>query len=430
MIIVFYVIFIITLSYTVLKKRKFDFFSIAVFSAFIYFFPGFLGVVRSGTGEILTIDNRVYICFITYLVMLQGMMLIADKKILKLGDKKIYSPIDYNDNLYSNSFENLSILVFELIGLVMMIYTIAHYGLSTGSFNKMELLSKTNKVTEYFKYIALFTFTYSFIAKGQFIRITRFLSLMLIGYTFLLGHRSFIVIGIIAIFMHYIGSVEPISVGKIIKDHPWAFISIIVSAVFFLFIKGVFAALMSGQYELVKSRLSSLEYYRNTFLESEANTITLNLQNVVTSGTTYPIGQYFMGLFGLIPIFGDKILNFFEYKSFETALNEQFNTQLSEGIGLGSTFLGEGYAIGNVIGVFFVLFLILILILFNISKRNNTQSIFSYVFFSIMLTYLTFYIHRNSLFFLLITGRAYLYIWFMAFIMKEFFQQIISINKT
>ena len=65
--IVFSIIALIGVLYFLVKKRQFDFFSLAFFSSLVYFLPGFFGIVQhqAGSGK-----YPVEIITETYLVMI------------------------------------------------------------------------------------------------------------------------------------------------------------------------------------------------------------------------------------------------------------------------------------------------------------------------------------------------------------------------
>ena len=97
-----------------------------------------------------------------------------------------------------------------------------------------------------------------------------------------------------------------------------------------------------------------------------------------------------------------------------------FNVRFDEGIGLGSTYIGEIYAHG---GIVFVLIEICILFFFISVMNRLSKSVkhgLDYTIVGITLTYFTFYIHRNSLINLLTMVRSYLYLWIVLKLLKTF----------
>lgn len=428
-------LFVVLLSYVCVRKRKFDYFSIASFSLILYYFPVFIGRLRNNdTGSAIYISNMTYLCIFSFGLLLLVFMIFFDKYYIKKGNKSLSHNINTKILSERNDLSNFCVFIVSIIGLVLMVITFINYGGFKGDFNKMNLLMRASKVTEYMKYIGLFSFVYSFSFKGKFINLCRLSSLMIILYTFLLGHRSFIVIGIIAIFMHFVGTAKPVRLVEIINKNKKMFLFILICLIFFVFVKNVFAAFMSGNYDLVISRLTNKNYYVDTLLESESNIIMNNLNNIVISNFKYGLGDFVFGIISLIPFVGGRLLDVFDYVSFEEKMNLAFNIHLSEGIGLGSNYIGEAYSIGNVFSVIVITILTLFFIKFLISRRNLTANPFTYTFLSLILTYFTFYIHRNSLIFLLTTTRAYLYILILLFILhailgKKLLKQVENKNE-
>lgn len=409
----------IVLVYTIFKTRRFDFFSIAALSAFIYYYPGVIGYISTSLYDKIPIDASTYSCLCIFLAVLLVFMIIADKYAITIGTFVWYNPYKNRENYLASDYStNLAVLIVELLGLLMLAKTFSTFDGFRVNFNKMQLLANSNRFTEYLKYISLFTFVYSYVNTGWYNKTSRIISSILIGYTFVLGHRSFMVIGIIAIFMHYVNSTKKVRLVKVIRKH-WVICSgMFLAALFFLFVKNIFAAFMAGQYELVMSRLTNPEYYVNSLLNSEANSITSNLHKVVSSGMEYSFGFYLLGLLQLIPLVGGSVTASLGYVSFEKKLNLAFNTQLDQGIGLASTYLGEAYSMGGSFMVMMIMFFTFCALLFLVYRYNNTNSSIAYTYYGIIATYFTFYLHRNSLVFLLIMARAYLYIWILIWLIR------------
>ena len=422
--VVFVILLSIILGYVILKKRKFDWYTIAVFSAFIYYYPCLLGNINFKNGH-ENISWEVYMCVALYLLVLFLFMLFNDHYVIVTFNNRS-SISSYNSKvnsgnsrpIYQETATNYAVVCIELIALLLLVYTFVKYGGFKLSFNKAQMLAITDRFTEYLKYIALFSFVYGGVNNGKGIFIVRLLSALLIGYTFLLGHRSFVVIGIIAIFMNYVSTEIRMRFIMVVKKYKWVFLFMFLAAFFFLFVKNVFAAFMAGNYELVKSRLTNSEYYIESLLNSESNVIVSNLQRVCVSDMHYSVFDYLLSIIRLIPFMGGNLSSLFGYESFSKKLNMEFNSRYDEGIGLGSTYLGEAYAIGGGIAIIIILVITFCFFTWMMKKRNRCKTGVGYTFISIMLSYFAFYIHRNSLDFLLITGRSYMYIWILILIFR------------
>ncbi len=411
---IYWLLMLISLGYVLVKKRRFDFYSIAVLSTFIYYYPALLGSIKV-SGEFVPVSTTVYLCLCVHIIVLTVCMICQDLFCFRKTNLIEPEPCDK-----VNKTEYTAMLIVSVAGLAFLAYTFAMYGGFQGDFNKMQLLANANRLTEYMKYIALFSFVYAFSLPRKYGRLIKLVSLVLIGYTFLLGHRSFVVIGIIALFVKKLSEDrEEKPMYLLIKKYWGLFLFMAVCAIIVLFVKNVFAALMTGQYELVISRLTDPEYYLNSLLSSEANTIVSNLQSVCDSGMTHSFKDYIFIVFALIPFIGSRLMTIFDITSFETALNQAFNSRLDEGVGMGCTFLGEGYATGWFIFLIISLIGVFLFISFLQNRKKYTKSLLNETWIGIILVYFTFYIHRNSIFFLLVMARAYAYIWFLTWVIKK-----------
>ena len=414
---------IVAVTYVFFKKRRFDFFSISILSTVAYCYPAYIGTIIVND-KYIPIHEKVYVCLIIHIIILFGWILVSD---MIQHTRRANSGY----NVCVNTTNNYSVLILSFVGLVLMLLTMSMYGeLSSGGFAKNELLSNSSKVTEYFKFIALFVFVYAFVNTGKYIGFIRIMSLVLIGYTFLLGHRSFIVIGIVAVaFFAFSKQEKAISLARFMWSHKWLTLAILFAAFFFFFVKNVFSAFMDGNYELVVSRLTSKEYYLNMLLKSEPNSIMENLQYACQADIGFKLSDYFLGFFSLIPFLGGRVTDLFQVSSFEILLNEQFNDKYDLGFGMGSTFIGEAFSAGSF--VFLVIVLIFMFAFISAVSKclRKTKSSIVYTWLSISLVYCSFYIFRNSSINLFVMMRAFLYIVLVCWLVKKLIPRIVLSKK-
>lgn len=412
--------FILLLGYTLIKKRRFDYFTVLTFSTLVYYYPVIIGALNDigYSTLIIGIDYYVYLNIIIMIVTLTISMYLYDNYKFIVGNKRLFfrnEKLIYDDDDYSN----LAMVFLSIIGIVLFIYCLKKYSGTFGNYNKAQLLIDSNRFVAYFKYISLFLFVYSFINSGRFILLLRIISTILISYTFFLGHRSYIVLGLIGVCIIKFSHFKKIRLINVIKQNKFRFLTIVFAGLFFLFVKGVFGAFMNGNYDLVLSRLTDPNFYLMTLLNSESNTITLNLQRVVETGMKFSLYNYLVEYIYLIPILGSVISKKLSVESFSHMLNTKFNPRYFDGYGLGSSFLGESYSIGGIFTVVVRLFVLYTIIKFLISKLYKTNSNLVVTYLSVILPYFTFYVHRNSFLFLFITARAYLYILLLCLIIRK-----------
>ena len=337
-------------------------------------------------------------------------MIINDCKTIKFGNKFIMKKAEDNITLYEDDKDNFAVLVLNILELILVVNAIRKYGGIISSMRKVDLLAESDKATSYLKYIALYSFIYAFVCKGKYSFILRIFGVSFIIYTFLLGHRSYAVMGLIGIFMYYIGSTDNKSMLTIIREHTWWFLLMVIAALFFLFIKNTYAALFAGNFELVKERLSNPDYYRNAILVSEANTVMRNLQNIIESDLPYKLSNYLLSFVTLIPFVGGRLASFLGYQKFSVDVNLAFNERYDDGFGIGCTYIGEAYALGWYFGVLVIVFLTMLFLMYLNWKIQQTHDTENFTFLTITACYFTFFIHRNSQSFLFIMIRAQIYI--------------------
>lgn len=419
------------LIYLLVKKREIDFLSIYVFSALIYYFPAYLGYTIEGGNYQIDIINKTYFLLMLNLLIVFSMILLKDL-IINSRRSKNDLHINQNEKDLNLLFSNKAILLLSFVNLLLIIVSIYQYSgdIFNGNFNKVSLLSESSKITEYTKLISTFIFVYSFISRGIHIIPIRLLSLFGIGYTFILGHRSFLVIAVIAIlYFKFLHNYQSKNLIRFFYKYKGRVLFILVFTAMVFFVKNVFAALLSGNYSLVFERLTTPSYYTNALLTSEPNVITSNLNMVLLYNMKYDVWSY-IASFSLVlfPFIGGRIAEQFDITSFSYMLQINFNKQFHEGIGIGSTFIGEAYSSGGIGMVFLIIVLICILIdkLDKILKKSTNPLVNSWLLVSLVL--FSFYINRNSLDFTLFTIRSYLYIMIFCLLVKWFIKKLYRSN--
>lgn len=405
---VFITITLLLLLYITFYPRRMDFFTVAAFSSIVYLYPAILGEFTKG-GITTSISFNTYACLCLWELCLLLMTVFFDRYQFTFRNKK-RKKIRSEGGVIPNVNNNIAVFCLAMVEVVLCLYAIRKYGGLISSMKKVEMLSESDKITSYLKYIALFCLVYSFTNKGKYIRVLRVMSLAFITYTFLLGHRSFAVIGLLAIAEHYLSTNRKIRLSKVLSKHKAMTIAIIAGGLFFMFVKNIYAALFAGNFDLVLSRLSNPQYYYDVFLSSEASGIIRNLQNAVNSDVSYSVADYLLSFLTLIPFIGGKVARMLGYSSFSEQLNLVFNERYNEGFGIGSTFIGEAYTAGGILWLLIVAFIVLVI--FNALNRKvrMSQNGLWCTFWLVTASYFTFYIYRNSLIYMFILARANLYI--------------------
>lgn len=420
---IYIVILTISILFVIFAKRRFDYFSIAILSTAIYYYPLVYNRLyyyyTSISTDYIRADIKVYIAVVLYLLFCIVFAVLSDNVVVHIGNRSHTKRNITNNYIFENASDNKAVFILEIIGLLLMIYTVIRLGgFATSAEGKVSLLGLANRFTEYFKFITLFSFVYSFVNHGRYIFLMRIISVLLCLATFLLGHRSFIVIGLIAIFVHHVITSNKRYFFKYLLKYKKMIILMVLAAAFFLFIKDVGFYLIAGDLKTVIARLSSASYYGKAIFHSEANIITLNLHNSMTSPISYGIIDHLKQLLVTIPLLGSKIVDAMGFKAYDVLLNEKFNVKMDQGVGLGSTMLGEAYSPGSWFN-FIIILLILFIVIYSLNMvLRQLKNGIGYTLCSVFLVYLTFYSHRNSLGILLVFLRAQIYIWLLVRIIK------------
>lgn len=397
------------------------------FSSVIYYINIFFGQIFQKTGNIVIgsdINN------VTYFIMVINMILILlfqfipqvsfKKRVTFFNDTN-----DYFDGSLNLKSEKLAVITLALIMFMISFYIIKSYGIfSLESFDKLEILNSTGFVISYFKPISLVLFAYIFIQEDiDYSKKIYFIILFNIFITFMLGHRSYIVLGGIIILFDYIikNSVEHYNMFDFMKKHSKVILLILVLGISVYAVKGVYVALFTGQFELAFERLTDVDYYLNSVKLAESNSIMRYINTVTEMNFRVGTSTYFTLVTYIIPL----ISRYIPVVSFSTILQEEVFVNARPG-SLGSSFIAEAFSNGGIIMVIIVIFSIMILlsVLFNIYCRCKTNLI--KIFTLICAIELSFYIHRNSLVTVLVRIRGYLYILILIYLIRYFYKMLIK----
>lgn len=414
--------FIFNLLIILFRKSKLDFITIYFLSSAIYYVNLFFGEIYTRYSNVISgyeINEK------TYFVMIMNMSLILVFFVfskVNFSKKKIEANLTDIHNINSFRFEEKkAINILSFITFLLAVYMVIQFRLFTlVEFNKIDVLNSSGTVEYYFKAIALFLFVYIFTQKQiKYSFYTYLYILFSIFTTFMLGHRSYIVIGILAILFDKIANSvqkENNLISYLLKNKK--IVMFVLLFIFFVYsIKGVYVALFTKQFDLVVSRLTSWEYYINTFKISESNTILRYVDVIASTNFRVDSSTYLIVISYFIPV----ISRLFEANTFSDILHQNFFSEAQAGT-LGSSFIAEALANGGT--VLLVIMLILLLSLLKWASHMYTKCKTSYTktFLLLLGIEFSFYIHRNGLGVGVLRIRSYLYILlliiFLIFIFK------------
>lgn len=419
---IYIILTIIALLYIMISRNKMDFLVIYYFSSVIYYFPVYFGKVYYSVLElpikylpIQEIDSLTYIVLIINMINII-MWLFIRSYIYREKNLNYLRTLD--SEIKQSSTNDRVVFILTIIGFIMMIYTIYHYRqvlFRNSSFNKAVILDRNNFISSYFKSISLFLFVYSFINdSNKYIFITRILSTTFLLLIFRLGHRSYIVIGCLSIIFYYIcktSTSELNLIQYVIKHKKVVILSLILIFVTFS-IKNITRALFNRNFDVVLNRLTDLDYYLNTFKLSEPNTITLNLNSILSNQFVTNINTYIIVPFMIIP----GIARLIDIPSFNSLFQNELFPEAN--FNVASTYIGEAMANGGILVFFLILNTLILLLMLIDYKSKVTNNSIERCFLILAGIDLSFYIHRNSLEFAISRIRIYLYICILLYIFK------------
>lgn len=384
----FILIAIIGGIYFLFKKRNVDFFTIAFFSATVYFMPGFFGYVLFPPELFkVEIESRTYTIFIVVLTSI------------------IFFAIT-SDYIMTKEFKKVSIIGTELNIKILVLVSIISFCLMVFSSGPILFTSIKSEIMEHLnRYHIIWTMSTSILVVSAFLNNNRLLtifSFLFLSVDLLIGFRSIFAITVISIILLHLNSK-----GKqrlIISNYKIISLGLIVAIFFFVF-KRIQAAIKLGLWDIVIQRVSSPEFYIDSIIYSEPF-ITQSILNEIIKNDFTVDNSYLYNFFYLIILFapqlGAEIIGF----------NELFQDNLFPNVnyGLGANIWAEMYSINGypMIITFLCIFNIIIIIgnkLINIRESSLKATL------TLVMIYWTFYIHRNSLFYELNLQKRVILIW-------------------
>jgi hypothetical protein len=373
--VLFIIIALIGLSYFLFSKRTFDFFSVAFFSAIIYFIPGFYGYA------ILPGFYKSYLIHETYMVMMLVLIGILISGIFNdfRNDRKINDKTLHINGSYNMIF---IITVITIISFIMMIITVGGYLFSP---SKVEMLQHSNRWVILWTNSTSFGFVLSILMKRK--RLSIFFVIMLL-FNLYMGHRSTLAISLIAVFTNYLNMQKR---QRFFINNIKFNILVIFTGFFFFAYKQVHAVLKLGYWNIVWDRITDLQFYLYSISYSEPF-ITQVILNEILKTKFYVGMEHFKSIMYQFILFAPTL----------GAENISFNTLFQptlfpeEKYGMASNIWAEMWSAGGwSLLVIFVVFFVTVIFYANKLLENKDPIIRSVVL--LMTTYWVFYIHRNTI---------------------------------
>lgn len=404
----YYTIVFLNFSFLIFKKKKITFVDLYFVSSIFYYINAFIGNIYSlhslRIPIPIEISNQTYLLLCLNQLIILLFYLIPKKRVTEVNVK--------NDTNYMSIIWALKVITL-LLFLCAIYFTISMNLFTRIEFNKSELLENSSFIETYFKYGSFYFFVAGLLVWDKITFFWKILLFYPLLVTFLMGHRSFLVLSLIAAFIIYIN--EILYDGNLLmflrKNRKMIFL-VLLLIIFVYVIKGVSGAIFTGDFDLVKERLTTPSYYLDSFRMGESNVILNHVNNVVTYGLNINGNTYSVILTLMVPFVG----RYFQVNSFNSFLQAAYYPDYRLG-SLGNSFLAEAYSQGSFLLVAIIVILLISFsnFLFNLSISKRT-SLFTKTWAMTVGIECAFYIHRNSLYTFFVRLRVYIYLTVLFFI--------------
>lgn len=365
-------------------KTRINLMSLAKLSFIFYTSSCLLGNVwiERGIGDVYyssQIGSKTYL-----LIYLQMLIFIVFAKVSIFNIK-----IKHNKKLFvtdNNFISNIDLRCLDIISIISIIiflyniyFTVGFNNILSGA-HKSDIINQTNFLFSFSIWGILISFVYSFKYSKKNIL---FLSSICLLVILLIGIRSYPVIAILCVVI-----IKSNEVKKILKNNLKWFIIIFILFVFAMVYKEIYRYVRLMDIDKIIETILNYNIFEDILSNPESR-ITFTLYDYVVSNN-YKISLYdsLIRLFSLIPGVNNIFQSDLPIRFSEIARDILFGTSY----GLGGSFWGETYAMFGTIGVIIVTYIWIKIIKYGdkLLLSNNKY----YCFFSIILIYISFYIHR------------------------------------
>ncbi|MDR9793249.1 hypothetical protein Q8A72_09715 [Aeribacillus pallidus] len=405
---VFIFLCLLGMFYFVIKKRHFDFFSIAFFSTLIYFMPGFFGyVLEPASNFYQPIITKTYFIMILVIIFIIITAILFD---FMYVEKKINLEITgINKSVY--------VIVFlALIGFILSLITI---GPQLFSPDKGVILENINRWQLLWVTSSIIGCIVSYLQKKKLLFVICLILLLIDMYV---GFRVNLAITLIALLVIKFSKGNYRTV--LIKKWKWILSGLLVSILFFIY-KPIYRLVKIGDWGTIKHLLTDVNFYLYSLSKSEPFYVQTILNEI--NRLEYHIGlSHFQSIIYQFILFAPQLGA--EIKSF----NSIFQSQLFPSVtwGMANNIWAEMISSG---GFPLLLFFLLIFCFFIYIGNYYFLSIDTPMVkgtLSIILTYFTFYIHRNELLYIVnLSKRIFIIVTIGALVSMMFSQRKYYKNK-
>lgn len=404
-----YIILSVAVLLVWFKKRNISFLLVYFLSSILYYYNVFTGEIFIGRLNEIGVSSYP-IANASYFVLIINMIVVFFSSMINQGT-------EYYIEKKAHINEDKIFKAFILILLVFSVYMVIRYDLLfRNTYNKTELSEEAGSLASYFKYLAVYAFVLIWTQEGKkYHAVWKISATIPALVTFLFGNRSFLVIGILGVVFDKVykscaGRQQDLLSYCI--HHKKILIGGMLFVVIVLVAKGVTGALFVGNWELIKSRLTNPDYYKQVFFVSEPNTIMRNLDTIVSNEYQVDTSSYLTLWAYFFPFITGEINKIFGVKNFTYA----YQKELFGTTNRACTYLGEAYANGGYVVVAIVVSLSIISLLLLFQAYKKCRSNISKCTLLLIGIDTAFYMQRNSMSYQFSRIRDYIYIAIILFV--------------
>ncbi|MCI9584560.1 MAG: hypothetical protein HFG46_12935 [Clostridium sp.] len=401
------------IGYSIFKKRKFDILVIYVFSSIVYFFPAFIGEFQSFvflekgyTYKPQEIYYKSYLVLIINLMVCLVWMFMSDCRRHKNTYKKTM-------DLYLNDYESIIVVISEIVILCLnfiLCYRLRNY-IFVEKFDKTKLMEHMTLFDTLALNMTYYFFIISFSCKMRWKKVSMVIALLCISYSLALAKRSELVLGIIAVAYVWVTRNSESSLWELLWKRKYLLLTGLVFFCAVFLSKPVLNAAVQGDWKQIFMYFKRDGKLIESFIYSESNVITSNLNEILRLNVTADGDTYRFASLGFIPFIGtlsDSVLvpsDFYE-------LYQPIVYPKISGWGAANCFLAEAVSNGGILTLICMVHLLCCTFVIMEKILYKNMNVFIKTGILAAMPHLAFYIHRNTLFYIIRTVRIFAYISF------------------
>lgn len=376
--------------YMLLKKRLMDWFSVATFSAIVYFMPGFLGY--SLAPDLVTVHALQTETYLVYFLVFTSIFVGAICNDVIVRETRLRGRTT-RLKLPGDQYTAVVLTVIAIIALVFAIVEMGEAAMSAEKAIAMEKQGRWMIAYEFSACLALLGFLAERRVRGVVVGFVLVLPLVFFG------DRTAAVMTFIAAVL-----IQRRHKSAVVLGQKWGYGIVGVAAIYLTIILKQFLFAIkfgfeSGQWGLLFDHILNPDAYVDAVFNSEPFLVQNTLNEVIKVHFSVGAEQLQGLLIAIIPFANEAGI---ESKGF----NDYFQPTLFSGVdyGLAANIWAQAYSLGGLGAVIiFAFFFVLVLLVINRWFAKSSGSLVPAV--ALAGSYWAFYIHRNDLLYQLLLER-------------------------